>query len=65
LAQKSGAPILPVAISGRYRPFSKIKVVFGKPFTLDLDKNTKYTNSELVEFSESYNEKSLFTLGEY
>lgn len=48
LAQKSGAPILPVAISGRYRPFSKIKVVFGKPFTLDLDKNTKYTNSELL-----------------
>jgi len=63
LAQKSGAPILPVAISGRYRPFSKIKVVFGKPFTLDLDKNTKYTNSELVEFSESIMKKVYSLLG--
>ncbi len=53
IAQKSGAPIIPVAVSGRYRPFSKIKVVFGKPFSIDLDKNKKYTNSELVEISES------------
>jgi 1-acyl-sn-glycerol-3-phosphate acyltransferase len=53
IAQKSGAPIIPVAVSGRYRPFSKIKVVFGKPFSIDLDKNKKYTNSELVEISQS------------
>jgi len=51
LAQKSGAPIIPVAISGRYRPFSRIKVVFGKPFTIDLDKDKKYTNSELSEIA--------------
>lgn len=57
LAQKSGAPILPVAICGRYRPFSKIKIVFGKPFTLDLEKDKKYTNSELVEFSEGIMKK--------
>ncbi|MFZ5989779.1 MAG: lysophospholipid acyltransferase family protein [Bacillota bacterium] len=53
LAQKSGAPILPVAVSGKYRPFSKIKIVFGKPFSLDLDKDKKYTNNELVEVSEN------------
>lgn len=53
IAQKSGAPIIPVAVSGRYKPFSKIKVVFGKPFSIDLDKDKKYTNSELVEISES------------
>lgn len=51
LAQKSGAPIIPVAVSGRYRPFSRIKVVFGKPFTIDLDKDKKYTNSELSEIA--------------
>lgn len=51
LAQKSGAPIIPVAVTGKYRPFSKIKVVFGKPFTLDLDKDKKYTNSELAEIA--------------
>ncbi len=53
IAQKSGVPVIPVAVSGSYRPFSKIKVVFGKPFSIDLDKNKKYTNSELVEISES------------
>lgn len=57
LAQKSGVPILPVAVSGNYRPFTKIKIVFGKPFTLDLDKDKKYTNSELVEISEGIMKK--------
>lgn len=52
IAQKSGAPIIPVAVSGQYKPFSKIKVVFGKPFSIDLDKDKKYTNNELVEISE-------------
>ncbi|TYQ15406.1 UNVERIFIED_CONTAM: 1-acyl-sn-glycerol-3-phosphate acyltransferase [Acetivibrio alkalicellulosi] len=53
LAQKSGVPILPVAISGKTTPFSKIKIVFGKPFTLDLDKNKKYTSNELLTESEN------------
>jgi len=57
LAQKSGAPILPVAVEGKYRPFSKIKIVFGEPFTLDLDKDKKYTNNELVEISEGIMKK--------
>lgn len=53
IAQKSGAPIIPVAVSGSYKPFSKIKIVFGKPFSIDLDKDKKYTNSELVEISQN------------
>lgn len=48
LAQKSQAPILPVLIDTSYKPFSKVRIIFGKPFTLDLDKNKKYTNSELL-----------------
>lgn len=52
LAQKTGAPIIPVAVSGSYKPFSKIKVIFGEPFRLDLDVDRKYTNNELVEASE-------------
>lgn len=51
IAQKSGAPIIPVAVSGKYKPFSKIKVVFGEPFSLDLDKDKKYTNSELSDIA--------------
>lgn len=57
LAQKSQAPILPVLINGNYRLFSKVKVIFGKPFTLDLDKNKKYTNSELLLESEKIMKK--------
>nr|WP_010250151.1 lysophospholipid acyltransferase family protein [Acetivibrio cellulolyticus] len=53
IAQKSGAPIIPVAVMGSYKPFSKIKIVFGKPFSIDLNKDNKYTNSELVEISEN------------
>ncbi|AUG57554.1 MAG TPA: 1-acyl-sn-glycerol-3-phosphate acyltransferase [Ruminiclostridium sp.] len=52
LAQKSQAPILPVLIDASYKPFSKVRIIFGKPFTLDLDKNKKYTNSELLLESE-------------
>lgn len=57
LAQKSGAPILPVMISGDIRLFGKIKIIFGKPFSLDLDKDKKYTNSELVQISEEIMKK--------
>lgn len=53
IAQKSGAPIIPVAVSGSYRPFSKIKIVFGEPFSIDLDKDKKYTNNELVEIAQN------------
>ncbi|NLP14613.1 MAG: 1-acyl-sn-glycerol-3-phosphate acyltransferase [Clostridium sp.] len=64
LAQKTGAPILPVAVEGKYRLFSKIKIVFGKPFALDLDKDKKYTNNELVEISEGIMKKVYLLLEE-
>ncbi|NLD50106.1 MAG: 1-acyl-sn-glycerol-3-phosphate acyltransferase [Clostridiaceae bacterium] len=57
LAQKSGAPILPVLIKGNGKPFSNIKIIFGKPFILDLDKDKKYTSNELVEISEDIMKK--------
>lgn len=57
LAQKSQAPILPVLIDGDYKLFSKVRIIFGKPFILDLDKNKKYTNSELLLESEKIMKK--------
>jgi 1-acyl-sn-glycerol-3-phosphate acyltransferase len=48
---------LPVLINGNYRLFSKVKVIFGKPFTLDLDKNKKYTSNELLSESEKIMKK--------
>jgi len=53
IANKSGAPIIPVAVSGKYKPFSKIKIVFGKPFNVEFDKDKKYSNKELVEVTKS------------
>lgn len=52
-AVKMGVPILPVAIQGSYKPFSKIKVVFGKPYYLEVDKDRKYTNEEFTAMSEN------------
>lgn len=53
IAIKAGVPIIPVAIGGSYRPFSKIRVVYGKPFNLDLDKSKKYTVDEMREISQN------------
>lgn len=33
-AIKTGVPLLPVAIDGRFRLFAKVRIVFGQPFTL-------------------------------
>ena len=35
IAQRSGVPIVPVAICGKYRPFSCMKVKIGKCITLE------------------------------
>jgi 1-acyl-sn-glycerol-3-phosphate acyltransferase len=51
LAIKSGAKILPVAVHGSHRPFSRISVIFGDVFSVDADVDKKYTNEELSEIS--------------
>lgn len=35
IAEKTGAPIIPVAIQGNYKLFSRINVIFGKPFYIE------------------------------
>jgi 1-acyl-sn-glycerol-3-phosphate acyltransferase len=50
-AIKSGVPIIPVAVVGSYKPFSKVKVIFGSTFNLDIDKNKKYTIEEMTIMS--------------
>jgi len=52
LTIKSGVPIIPVAIEGTYKPFSRVKVIFGRPFSLDVDKNKKYTVKEMTTISQ-------------
>jgi 1-acyl-sn-glycerol-3-phosphate acyltransferase len=50
-AIKKSVPVIPVSVEGEYKPFSKVRVVFGKPFYLDAEKGRKYSNEELIEFS--------------
>lgn len=52
VATKVNAPIIPVAVSGDYRLFSKVKVVYGKPFYLDFEENKKYAIDELRDISQ-------------
>lgn len=46
LALKSGATVIPVAIVGNFKPFRKMKIVFGKP--VDLTDFRKEANSEAL-----------------
>lgn len=50
-AVKTESLIVPAAISGRFRLFGRIKVVFGEPFRLDADPRKKYWHNELMEMS--------------
>ncbi|PYI54959.1 lysophospholipid acyltransferase family protein [Paenibacillus flagellatus] len=47
LALRSGAAVVPVAIIGRYKPFRKMKVVYGKP--IDLAAYRDSANSDSLE----------------
>jgi 1-acyl-sn-glycerol-3-phosphate acyltransferase len=51
IAVNSGVPIVPVAIQGSYKPFSRVKIVFGEPFRLAAEKGRKYSSEELSQFS--------------
>ncbi|MDR3125814.1 MAG: 1-acyl-sn-glycerol-3-phosphate acyltransferase [Candidatus Nomurabacteria bacterium] len=49
-AQKSGAPLVPAAIVGRYRPFRKgLKIVFGQPIKVSATSDLAKTNQKLYK----------------
>jgi len=48
LAFKSGAAVVPAAITGTYRPFSKIAVRIGEPVDLDRFREAGTTEAELA-----------------
>lgn len=49
-AIKTDSQIVPVAVSGKYKLFGKIKIRFGKPYKLQCE-DRKYSNDELSEIS--------------
>jgi len=56
-ALESGAPIVPVGIFGNYRLFSKLKVVYGKPFNLPYKTGEKVAKEEMQKIAEELMEK--------
>ncbi|HHW32423.1 MAG TPA: 1-acyl-sn-glycerol-3-phosphate acyltransferase [Clostridiaceae bacterium] len=52
IAVNAQVPIIPAAIVGNYKLFSPMKVIYGKPFYLDVDKNKKYSKEELQSISQ-------------
>jgi 1-acyl-sn-glycerol-3-phosphate acyltransferase len=70
IAMKTGAKIIPVKIEGKMRIFSKIKIIYGKPYIIEFEKDKKYTNKELVEISQKildniYSMSEDGTVGDY
>ena len=47
IAYHTGAPILPVAIDGRYRIFKRMRIIYGKPFHLPAPAGRKADKEEL------------------
>ena len=63
LATNAGVKIIPASVEGNYRLFSKIRVVFGKPYTIDVQKDKKLTSDELSEISKEIMQK-IYSLAE-
>jgi 1-acyl-sn-glycerol-3-phosphate acyltransferase len=52
LSIKSGKSVIPVCISGKYKPFSKLRVIFGQPIDFTKYKKDKMTNDDFLELSQ-------------
>lgn len=53
---KSGKPVIPVLIQGKYSIFSKLNIIFGQPFYFNI-KNGKLTNDDYKELSQTVMKK--------
>jgi 1-acyl-sn-glycerol-3-phosphate acyltransferase len=56
-ANKSGKVVIPVAITGNYKFFTKLKVTFGQPIDFMKYKKDKMTNDDYYELSQIVMEK--------
>jgi len=61
-AVKTGAYILPVRVQASYKIFSEVKIIFGKPYKIQLDKDTKLSKEEMEVISEGILDK-IYSLG--
>ncbi|MEN8906674.1 MAG: lysophospholipid acyltransferase family protein [Clostridiales bacterium] len=63
LAMKTNASIIPVKIEGEIKIFSKIKIIYGKPYKLEFKKDKKYKSKELVMISQEILD-TIYTMSE-
>ncbi len=52
IASRSGAPVIPVAIRGGYKPFHRVTVTFGEPICIDTAEGKKPSGEELQAFAD-------------
>ena len=57
IAVNANVPVIPVGVNGDYKLFSKVRVVFGKPYYLEVDRNKKYTKEEFSQMSRDIMDK--------
>lgn len=63
IAVNTGVPIIPAVVKGNYKLFSKMKVIYGDPYTITNDRDKKYTREELTELSRDIIKK-IYSLSE-
>ncbi|KRQ86623.1 1-acyl-sn-glycerol-3-phosphate acyltransferase [Caloramator mitchellensis] len=51
-ALKSNKPVIPTYISGSYKPFSRMQVIFGQPIDFSIYKKDKMTGEDYFELSQ-------------
>lgn len=52
IASRSGAPVIPVALRGGYKPFRRVTVIFGEPMQMETAEGTKPSGEELQAFAD-------------
>lgn len=62
-AMESGAPVLPVGIFGDYRIFSRMKVVYGKPYKIERNDREKPGKADLQNMADELMNK-IYSLGQ-
>lgn len=62
IAVKSQSPVLPIYSEGKYKLFSKIKIIIGQPIYIELEDNVKLSNEKYTEISKDIMRK-VYELG--
>ncbi len=52
IASRSGAPVIPVALRGGYKPFHRVTVIFGEPMYIGAAEGVKPSGEELQAFAD-------------